>query len=402
MKRPSLTFDTILIIAVVLYGVGVWLHIPYGGGRVYSDIVSVFQNRECNPICSQLPIPYVQAFVEYPIITAFFMYAMGALGSVFPGPILANYYVATCIFLLLPTLLLIRELRIIAQMRGTKQSRLLWFFIVTPTFLFMLLLNWYVIGTYFAMAAIRFHLQGRKRLSGFLIGLSALSNLITAAPALGLVLSESKVKQAVIFLGTAAATYLLANLPVYLLNPSNWLEFWTYQYHWYIEGSWIGLFMAGTSPLRHAIPPVVFGAFAAVMFYRRYRGEKDPLYLSFLSSFAFVFSTYVYTPQMNVFLLPFFVLLPIEPYYLEFLVWDALNSAIIVVGFSGFFQLFGIVYTVVQFGANSPIQLISVARSFWVGKFAAYDGLYRKLNGKKNVRERSSLETDRISTEAGS
>jgi hypothetical protein len=402
LKKPPLTFDTILVIAVVLYGVGVWLHIPYGGGKVYSDIVSVFQNRECNPGCSPLPIPYVQAFVEYPIITAFFMYAMGALGSVFPGPILANYYAATCIFLLLPTLLLIRELRLIALMRGTKQSRLLWFFIVTPTFLFMLLLNWYVIGTYFAMAAIRLHLQGRKRMSGFLIGLSALSNLITAAPALGLVLSESKVKQAVIFLGTAAATYVLANLPVYLLNPSNWLEFWTYQYHWYIEGSWMGLFMTNTSPLRHMIPPVVFGAFAAVMLYRRYRGEKDPLYLSFLSSFAFVFSTYVYTPQMNVFLLPFFVLLPIEPYYLEFLVWDVLNSAIIVVGFSGFFQLFGIAYTIVQFGANSPIQLISIFRSFWVGKFTVYDGLYRKLNGKKNVRERSSLETDRLSTEAGS
>ena len=85
MKRVF-SFEAIIVIAVALYCVGVWLHIPYGGGKVYSDIVTVFQSRECTSVCSwPVPLPYVQAFVEYPIGTAFFMYAMALFGSLFPG-----------------------------------------------------------------------------------------------------------------------------------------------------------------------------------------------------------------------------------------------------------------------------------------------------------------------------
>jgi hypothetical protein len=401
--RRVFSFEAIIVIAVALYGVGVWLHIPYGGGRIYSDIVTVFQSRECSSVCSwPVPVPYIQAFVEYPIGTAFFMYAMALLGSLFPGQLLTNYYILTSVFLLVPTLLLIRELRLIAKLRGTRESRLLWFFIVTPTFLFMLLLNWYVIGTYFAIAGIRLHLEGKRKRSGLFLGLSAASNLVTAAPAFGLLLSESKPRNAAMFIGSAGLTYVVANLPVYLLNPANWLKFWNYQYTWYIEGSWLGLFVTNTSSLRHVVPPILFTALAAGMLALRFKHKvRDPVLLSCLGTFGFIFSTYVYTPQMNVLLLPFFALLPMESFYAEFLAWDLLNSLIIVVGFSGFIQLFGINYSVAQFGPASPIQLMGIARSFWLGKFVIYNGLYKGRKENENMRERSSLETDRLHKEGG-
>ena len=44
MERP-IAHELTLAIALGLFAASVWLHLPYGGGHVYSDIVSVFQVR---------------------------------------------------------------------------------------------------------------------------------------------------------------------------------------------------------------------------------------------------------------------------------------------------------------------------------------------------------------------
>ncbi len=382
--KGKVTFEWLVVVAVALYAVGIWFHVPYGGGHVYSDLISVFQLRECLTTCSSIPIPYVQSFIEYPIGTAFFMYAMGAMAAASPGPVLANYYLFTSFFLLIPTILLIRDLRTIALMRGVPDTKILWYFIITPTFIFMLLVNWYIIGTYFSFAGIRYFLQGRKKVGGLLLGLSAVTGLVTAAPALGLFLSESRPKSALGFLGVAGATYALPNLAIYLINPTNWLAFWQYQYSWYIEGSWMLALLNNVSPLRHVIPLALFSFLTLGILVVRFKFKRDdPLTLAFLSTFAFVFSTYVYTPQMNVLLLPFFVLLPVSSFYLEFLTFDILNSAIIVVGFSQVLQPIGITYQVAAFGPYSIVQWFGIVRSFWVGKFLIYNGLYKNWKEKE-------------------
>jgi len=384
-RRDS--FDATLVTAVVLYLVSVWLHFPYGGGHIYSDIVSVFQTRECLPSCvSPVPIPYVQSFIEYPVGTAFFIYAMGYLAGLLPGNLVNDYYLLSCVFLLIPTLLMIRELRIIALLRGTKQTRLLWFFIVTPTFLFTLLVNWYVIGAFFSILAIRVYLQGKNRTSGVLMGVSAVFNLVSAAPALGLLLSQKKLRDGVVFCACTLATFALANAPVYLLNPANWMKFWSYQYGWVIEDSWMLLFVSNESMLRHLIPPILFFGLACTLVVLRFRlKEVDPVKLALLSMFAFIFSTYVYTPQMNVLILPFFVLIPISSYP-EFLVFDVLN-AYVILGFSTglpmFLALFGLNYNVSPWGPLSPVQLAGIIRSFWLGKFLIYDGVLAEWKAQR-------------------
>lgn len=381
MKRAdSLSFSGIVLVAVAVYGAGVWLHLPYGGGHVYSDIITVFQTRLCQSFPCSVPAPYAQAFVEYPVLTGFFMYAMGSLGGLLPGNQLSNYYNLTWLALLVPTLLLVRELYLIARMRGVRQGRVLWFYVATPTFLIMILLNWYVIGTFFAVAGIRQYLLGRKKLSGALMGLSAAANLVTAAPAVGLMLSERRFREAARLGGVAGAVYGAINLPVYLANPSNWIAFWTYQSGWYIEGSWLEAFFFSDvwTPLRHAASIAVFTCtFSMVLILRYELKERDPVTLAFLVTFAFVFSTYVYTPQMNVMVLPFFVMLPIPSRYGEFLAFDLLNAGIIVIGFSEVLLPFGITYHFQQFGQYSPNQWMAIIRSLWVGKFFAYDGIIK-------------------------
>ena len=74
--------------ALLIYALGVWLHIPYGGGHIYSDIVEVFQTQLLQPNFSATNIPYVNTFVEYPLLVSLFMYLMGLVGSILPVIIL--------------------------------------------------------------------------------------------------------------------------------------------------------------------------------------------------------------------------------------------------------------------------------------------------------------------------
>lgn len=247
-----------LIAAAVLYVVGVLLHFPFGGGHIYSDITTVFWLRECGGSC--LTIPYVNGFIEYPILVSMFIYMMGLVGHAIPisistGPFLLNgnyltgnyqtaYYLASVAILAVPSLLLVDETMKISRLVGADQRRVMQYLVITPTFVFLLLVNWYSIGVYFMLLGLRMFLQGRSTFSGIFFGLSAASNMITAAPAIGLLFGIRTVKEAVKFAGSAFVAFSALNAPFVINNPQLWISYWQYQSNWYIEGSWMRLFLS--------------------------------------------------------------------------------------------------------------------------------------------------------------
>ena len=85
---------------------------------------------------------------------------------------------------------------------------------------------------------------------------------------------------------------------------------------------------------------------------------------------------------MNLILLPFFALVPIAKRYWEFLAFDILTAAIIVVGFSQPLQIVGITYSIDQFWYFSPVQWMAIIRSVWLGKFLLWDGLRKVIRGR--------------------
>jgi hypothetical protein len=366
--------DDLYIVAVILYLVGVWLHFPYGGGHIYSDIPTVFWLRECSGSC--LTIPYVNGFIEYPVIVSGFIYLMGVLSSYLPGNVVDNYYYLTVIILAIPTFLLISETLEIARIIGTNENRILWYVVATPSFLFILLLNWYVIGVYFTVFGIRKFMQGSFGASGILLALSAASNLVTAAPALGMMLAVKNRREAINFTIPAVACYLAINVPFVAVNPQLWLSFWQFHTNWYIEGSWMLAFLSSFSPLRHYIFPALFVLIygTIVWMYRKSR-NNGVLTLSWLSTFAFLFSTYVFTPQMQIMLLPFFALVPIVRRYWEFLAFDIINSLFIILAFSQILLPFGITYHFDVSVYAAPVRWLAIARSVWLGKMLIFDGL---------------------------
>jgi hypothetical protein len=372
------------IVTAVLFLIGFWLHIPYGGGHIYSDIPTVFQQRECGGAC--LTIPYVNGFIEYPIIVSEFIYAMGAIAKILPGSILIDYYYLTVAFLAIPTFLLVRETLKIAEMRGFSNRRVLVYLVATPTFLFLLLQNWYVIGVYFAIFGLRKFLQGNYKMSGILLGLSAASNLVTVVPAMGMFLAAKGLRNRAVFVVSALACYGAINLPFIAVNPSLWLSFWQFHTNWYIEGSWMLAFLSSFSPLRHYVFLALLLSLFAALSWISLKKTNDAVNLSWLSTFAFLFSTYVFTPQMNLILLPFFAITPIVKRYWEFLAFDVINTLFIVLGFSQPLLIFGITY---QFDAVSylaPVRWLAIARSIWLGKMLLFDGLLPAINWRGRIR----------------
>ena len=406
----------VFLLAAVFYLFGVWEHIPYGGGHIYSDIATVYQDRFCaNGPCGT-GLPYVNYFVEYPVITGFFMYAMGTLGHYVPiyssNGLLSNYYFWTALFLLIPTFLSIDELFKIAEILGVKslQKRILLYFVVTPSFVFMVLTNWYIIGVFFALFGLRKFLEGSRWVSGVLLGISAATNLVTAMPALGMILAVKDRREAVKFTVGALTAFTVIYIPVIVLNsfPHSYTnashdivnysfqfpninvitDFLSYQESWYAEGSWMLAFMNSYNAARHILFPVVFVVLSGAVIFKGLRIRKIVsndatrwanyvVFMASLFSFAWLFSSYVSTPQTNVMLLPFFALLPMTKYYPEFLVFDTANSLIDVWGFSQPLLVLGITLHPVMFGTpyQSPIQALEVIKSLWIGKFLIYDGL---------------------------
>jgi hypothetical protein len=368
---PDLKRRGVYLVAAVLFLFGVWLHIPYGGGHIYSDIVAIFQARECAGAC--LTIPYVNGFIEYPVVVSEFIYAMGAVAGAFPGSTLTNYYYLTAALLAIPTFLLIRETLTIAEMRGLSERRVLAYLVVTPTFLLMVLLNWYVIGVYFATFGLRKFLQGDRGTSGILFGLSAASNLVTAAPALGLFLAAGRARGRTAFLVSALSCYAAINLPFFVVNPSVWISFWQFHANWYIEGSWMLLFLSYLSPLRHYVFPALLLSLYAVIAWISVRKTDDAVTLSWLGTFAFLFSTYVFTPQMNLMLLPFFATAVVVRRYWEFLAFDVVNSVFLLTGNLQSLSVLGAHLDLASY--LPPVGWFEIARSVWLGKMLVFDGL---------------------------
>jgi hypothetical protein len=418
--RSGLAFDDswLYVAACIFFLLGFWEHLPFSGGRIYSDIVTVYQNRFCFSGPCGTGLPYVNYFVEYPVITGFFMYSMGMLGHILPlhgNDLIESYYAYSSIFLLIPTFMTISNLIKIMDITGMGQGnrRALVYFVATPSFVFMLLLNWYVIGVFFAVFGLRKFLEGSNNWSGLLFGISAASNLITAVPALGILsFGTTSWRERVRFVSLMGAALLAVYVPVIILNsfPHSYLnaqqvvvqypftfpnmnvitDFLRYEQNWYAEGSWMLAFFTNTSPLRHYIFPSLFVMLSALIMYKGFNIQKSAITeldraklvvsASSMFMFAFLFSSYVCTPQMNLVLLPFFVLLPgMSKSYPEFIGFEIVNSLVIVWGFSAPLAFIGIsLPAVAQFGPiwASPIQFLAVLRSLWIGKLLIADGLF--------------------------
>ena len=298
------------VVSAVFHGVGLWP--DFFWHVFYSDVVPFFEKAVA------AGFPYIDRTIEYPVLTGLFVYLMGIIGGTHTG-----YYIATSAFLIAfaggATYFLLRF-----REHLPIQKTIFSFWIAAPSMFFFLIYNWDIIAVFFVTAA--FYLMQRKNYyaAAFFLALGFSSKfypILYLAPLL--FAQKEKMKQAMTT-AVFGLTALAINGFFMIANMQNWSHFFVFNRLRppNPDSIWTAFqFLAG--PLEvSTINTLSFILFAAGygIFLWRFR-KMPPLFLSFGVTIIFLFFNKVFSPQYILWLLPFFVFLPVKKhwfYALEF------------------------------------------------------------------------------------
>ncbi len=268
---------------------------PYIG---YSD-VAVFQQKA---IDSRLP--YIEKEIEYPVITGIFIHVMG-----FSGP--NYYYIVSSIFLTLFAVITSIFLYKIVDALKIDKKKMLYFWILTPTFLFFVIYNWDIIATMFVSMSFYFFIKNKPVQSSIALSLGLSSKIFPVVfliPLLMKTKKEDRFKVLAIF----ALTFLLVNSYFIFADFNGWL--FTYNFHSTRSANYDSIFgviqffiPSLSSSMINIISLGMFGAF--YMFLVVLRRNSDFFELCSLSIMLFLFFNKVFSPQFLLWTLVFFVIL---------------------------------------------------------------------------------------------
>ncbi|MFP5312904.1 MAG: glycosyltransferase family 87 protein, partial [Actinomycetes bacterium] len=191
------------------------------------------------------------------------------------------------------------------------------------------------------LLAFGMYLFARKRLvaAGILIGLATAAKLypvLVLGALLLLAVRSGRWRPLTVTGGSAAATWLLVNLPFAVASPSGWAYFFQYSADrgagyssaWFGYNlvadrvGWPGLESDTVSVLSAGLFIAACAGIAAVALMARRRPRLAQL--AFLIVAAFLLTSKVYSPQYVVWLIPLLVLA--RPRWREFLVWQGIEA----------------------------------------------------------------------------
>lgn len=280
--------------------------------------------------------PYVDTPVEYPVLLGAVMGAVAKVASWAPASSRGRVY-----FDLNAALLTASALVLTATLWGLAGWRRPWdaaLFAAAPVLVFNAFTNWDLVAAALAGAGLLAWARRRPVLAGFLLGLGTVTKLYPAllmVPLLALCLRE---RQLTAWLRAATAgviTWLVLDVPVWLLYPDNFGRFWSLNRNrgadW--NSIWLALEHLRGRPLDPAgtVPPdrlnfafavatavVCLGVVAlALMAPRRPRVAQ----LAFLLMAGFLLVNKVASPQYVLWVLPLAVLA--RPRWTALLAWQA-------------------------------------------------------------------------------
>ncbi len=329
---------TLMAGMTAIFAFNVWEHMPLIVPNHYTDVASVFWRDGIGR--GPHLLPYRDFTFEYPVLVGILVWICSYLGrSAGDFPIAMNYYVfAMDAFLYAFTAGALIALYRLCELAGVGEERIWKAFLIMPSFLIFPVYNWDMIAICFALWAIYFLLVGRPRLSAISLGLGMAGKLYPAVLLPALALEEGSWGRRARYAALALAAFLVPNLPFMAMNFNGWMSTWTYHYEWGIEDSWLIY-------LFHQFDKNAKYASLAVVAYLVYKGlietAKRPypsraarvIERSFLLASAWLLGSYVVTPQMALFLLPFFALMPHLPLPVAYL-GDVLNALIIAFWFT--------------------------------------------------------------------
>ena len=252
--------------------------------------------------------------------------------------------------------------------------------IASPSLIYYLFYNWDIIAALLMTLGVFLLARDRVYVSALLLGLGAsvkIMPVFAIISAFIIIIMSRSAKKSVVFLLLSLSTAVLPFLVLFLIYPPGFLYFLNYHSQWYCENCFYILLtdniydqtLRTVSTLLMTLVPVIYTIVSR---------NRDPLgsraffmKISLLSVALSISFSYVYSPQMNIFLAPIYMFLSNRSKYL-LLAQDILNTMIMVLWFheKALSSLLGIESRGPWF-RESPIQWIAFLRIILIWILAA-------------------------------
>lgn len=310
----------------------------------YTDVLALYYAEGLN----EGKVPYQDHPVEYPVVTGYFMGALGlpvhALGESRPGLNQGMWF-----YNLNAVVLSALAVATVAMLLSLRRRRP-WdaaLFALSPALLVTATVNWDLLAIGLAAFGLYAWAKRHPVVAGILLGLAGAAKLFPLfilGPILVLALRANRLRQALVTTGAAVATVVAVNLPVAILYPESWQRFFDLNSErpidwgtfWYIgrylDGKWASGNPGDQGPFQwlsnHVDPTLnyltyvlfilacVGVAVLAALAPRRPRLAQ----LAFLVVAAFLIFSKVWSQQYTLWLLPLLVLA--RPRWGAFLAWQ--------------------------------------------------------------------------------
>jgi hypothetical protein len=308
--RPFPTGMVVTVIAMLVAGLALQLVVYGSGGHSsLSDLPRVFLHRGIGPGA----FPYVDRVIEYPVGAGMFLY-LASLMSPTPLGVLVVTALTSTVLCVAITVVLERRV-----------GRRAWRWALALPILLYAFQNWDM----FAIAALVTGLlafeRGHDRFAGAALGVGAAIKLFPAVVVLPLAavrLACGDRRGALRLTASSAATFAVLNLPFVILNRSGWWWPFTFQGNRHATwGSvWFYIFRIVGAPVHGAngasfANAVSFVALAVALSWLvlvTIRRRLTPFPAAAAAVALFLLCNKVYSPTYDVWLVVFFVLVPLR------------------------------------------------------------------------------------------
>lgn len=284
----------------------------------YTDITALYYWRGL----SEGKIPFVDSNLEYPVLTGGLMELARRLvvllgGRSEPGLTDAEVSHAAGLFLGVNAVLLFVLFGVVvwAHLKMSRPWDAL-MIAIAPAVWTTGLINWDALVVACTSLSLLAWARKRPAWSGVWLGLGVAAKLypvLLLVPLAVLCLRADRLRAFFVTAGTTAAAWVAVNLPVYLVTPTGWLNFWTFNVDrggdlgsiWYVLGL-AGVEVPGLSRMVSALMVAGTAAICLMLLL----APRRPRYAqgAFLIVALFLVINKVYSPQYVLWLLPLLVL----------------------------------------------------------------------------------------------
>nr|WP_221195037.1 glycosyltransferase family 87 protein [Hoyosella altamirensis] len=327
----------------------------------YSDTVPLYGVHQLN----QLAFPYKTAleqeaadgsittrYMEYPVLTGLYQFAAAAIGSVWsegaragllPGALpVVVYFNVSAVGLALAWLVTVWATALLAGRRIWDAALVA----VSPLVIVHLFTNFDAIATAFAAAGLLAWSRKKPMLAGMLLGLGTAAKLYPVfllGAFLVLAIRSATLRSWMQAVATTAATWLAINLPIAMLYPNGWNEFFRLNRERGMDPDSIynvirtftgwqgfdGPLLPGESPsILNLVSLLLFLLVCAGVGYIALTAPRRPrvAQLCFLLVAGFLLTNKVWSPQYSLWLVPLAVLA--LPHVRILLAWMAVDALV--------------------------------------------------------------------------